>query len=191
MRGKVHCGRNTWIRSGITPAHAGKRYGLCPKRPLWRDHPRPCGEKNGRRNFRRNTRGSPPPMRGKGAQLGYALAELGITPAHAGKSYMLPLLCPCPRDHPRPCGEKHMTPALKATAKGSPPPMRGKDPCNQHRQQRHRITPAHAGKSIASKACQLAFLDHPRPCGEKMPAQSKTRGALGSPPPMRGKVFFM
>ena len=50
-----------------------------------------------------------------------------------------------------------------------------------------RITPAHAGKRIYGQLGAYDGEDHPRPCGEKMPAQSKTRGALGSPPPMRGK----
>ena len=71
----------------------------------------------------------------------------GITPAHAGKSMLLPMQTVTGKDHPRPCGEKEKkinTPLMNA---GSPPPMRGKGICSLLGLFWYRITPAHAGKS--------------------------------------------
>ena len=44
MRGRVIRGLATRITSGITPAYAGKSLRRAPQRPLYRDHPRVCGE---------------------------------------------------------------------------------------------------------------------------------------------------
>ena len=51
-----------------------------------------------------------------------------------------------------------------------------------------RITPAHAGKSELYERAESFALDHPRPCGEKIPPEWHGMVRLGSPPPMRGKV---
>ena len=50
-----------------------------------------------------------------------------------------------------------------------------------------RITPAYAGKSSAFIRSSPVNQDHPRLCGEKMPAASCVLHRPGSPPPMRGK----
>ena len=70
----------------ITPAYAGKRVSAAMLALTLSDHPRVCGEKN--IPFLRSFRvwGSPPRMRGKGADLGRGRRALGITPAYAGKS---------------------------------------------------------------------------------------------------------
>ena len=51
-----------------------------------------------------------------------------------------------------------------------------------------RITPAYAGKSSAFIRSSPVNQDHPRLCGEKMPAASCVLHRPGSPPPMRGKA---
>ena len=50
------------------------------------------------------------------------------------------------------------------------------------------ITPAYAGKSSAIFVPEKALEDHPRLCGEKWSISNSLFCALGSPPPMRGKV---
>ena len=67
--------------------------------------------------------------------------------------------------------------------------MRGKDllvvqPCTADG-----ITPAYAGKSIQPSSYGLKGWDHPRLCGEKRKLSRLLIFSLGSPPPMRGKVF--
>ena len=93
---------------GITPAHAGKRCPRSQRRAARWDHPRPCGEKKMYGEICSSDMGSPPPMRGKGA-LGPSDEGLtGITPAHAGKREAPDGYGIGDRDHPRPCGEKHL-----------------------------------------------------------------------------------
>ena len=51
------------------------------------------------------------------------------------------------------------------------------------------ITPAYAGKRQKSSIRISAYRDHPRLCGEKLLVLFFLMIQLGSPPPMRGKVF--
>ena len=51
-----------------------------------------------------------------------------------------------------------------------------------------RITPAYAGKRPLERPPTTATRDHPRLCGEKKHCILPFRGAIGSPPPMRGKA---
>ena len=62
-----------------------------------------------------------------------------------------------------------MKPAYVRKPPGSPPPMRGKDRIGLGRISFLRITPAYAGKSCINAGKECVH--------------------LGSPPPMRGKVF--
>ena len=85
MRGKVKQDDSTLYRRRITPAYAGKS-------PVWihlcsenQDHPRLCGEKFGGQVKSTRTKGSPPPMRGKGSEDSGGVKYTRITPAYAGK----------------------------------------------------------------------------------------------------------
>ena len=53
-----------------------------------------------------------------------------------------------------------------------------------------RITPAYAGKREEAKNYLRVEQDHPRLCGEKCGKAVGVHQGVGSPPPMRGKVFF-
>ena len=127
MRGKVpeYLGGDRIMR--ITPAHAGKRLSQYSARTLTRDHPRTCGEKNIVRKASFDPQGSPPHMRGKGADLSGVTGATRITPAHAGKSSKMTHNYELRRDHPRTCGEKSCCGFHMASILGSPPHMRGKD----------------------------------------------------------------
>ena len=86
MRGKGEDLTEYQRKLGITPAHAGKRkFRKSHTTQNW-DHPRACGEKHTRRTVDAGTPGSPPRMRGKADPQQLYKADLGITPAHAGKS---------------------------------------------------------------------------------------------------------
>ena len=156
------------------------------------------------------SKGSPPPMRGKVAQFMKSEYHIRITPAYAGKRQTR---APCGlygRDHPRLCGEKPEIPLTRHVELGSPPPMRGKGhywiPESKLEKDHPRlcgekckgsvekkiyagITPAYAGKSCPNSPKSRFVTDHPRLCGEKFNCFTKFRRRLGSPPPMRGKVF--
>ena len=112
----------------ITPAYAGKRFGMRP----------PTKKKNGSPPRMRGTvlfcvipvgmppHGSPPPVRGKGGRVMFTLSLSGITPAYAGKRSATKPRRTKRTDHPRPCGEKLCTKDFIAPPSGSPPRVRGK-----------------------------------------------------------------
>ena len=89
MRGKALYGVFEGLVGGITPAHAGKSFGLVIKFLRHGDHPRTCGEKSLPSFFSSVNWGSPPHMRGKGYREQVQAIWNGITPAHAGKSQAL------------------------------------------------------------------------------------------------------
>ena len=66
--------------------------------------------------------------------------------------------------------------------------MRGKGKPDPEPRREHRITPAHAGKSLSRRSAAPGALDHPRVCGEKLGRHPKRDRRRGSPPRMRGKV---
>ena len=126
MRGKGLNAPWSGFHFRITPAYAGKR-AQQPFRPYdERDHPRLCGEKLKVCNNAQISRGSPPPMRGKGSGNSIPHQGKGITPAYAGKSLKLLSCFFVNQDHPRLCGEKLVMTSFNALFRGSPPPMRGK-----------------------------------------------------------------
>ena len=127
MRGKVSGSTQQQRRRRITPAYAGKSVFISKISTFFEDHPRLCGEKQNLESISWSTAGSPPPMRGKGRFCMMRLTQCGITPAYAGKSYVLAEFCWYREDHPRLCGEKEPCPHRQCNNAGSPPPMRGKD----------------------------------------------------------------
>ena len=121
------------------------------------DHPRACGEKVNVPFPPHALLGSPPRMRGKGRALCSQKSEVGITPAHAGKSPGAGRREPAQKDHPRACGEKFKCCTTRVYILGSPPRMRGKVQLDNQAAGRVGITPAHAGKRPAyeSEYCKV------------------------------------
>ena len=209
MRGKVGYAGKNHVESGITPAYAGKSPTTSRSFSLSRDHPRLCGEKFKRFLVKCFILGSPPPMRGKEKAASYCAKRFGITPAYAGKRFAKQYRRSIDWDPPRLCGEKkqrtgrcagsiRITPAyagksifdcvISTCKMGSPPPMRGKVTVIPSRACTCRITPAYAGKRLHFWYSKGPRKDHPRLCGEKMSHALFIMLAMGSPPPMRGKV---
>ena len=112
----------------------------------------------------------------------------GITPAYAGKRFLLSVSFLLLTDPPRLCGEKAKLLICHITQRGSPPPMRGKGFYRGFRSFSDGITPAYAGKRYLCFGRGSAGWDHPRLCGEKCSRYSMDASYSGSPPPMRGKV---
>ena len=126
MRGKVEDPLLDCPKCGITPAYAGKSFGISVGIGVLLDHPRVCGEKALRFLRPRQRQGSPPRMRGKDYEKDLKTKERGITPAYAGKSLLTRNIIKTYRDHPRVCGEKPHIGQRRFLQKGSPPRMRGK-----------------------------------------------------------------
>ena len=148
MRGKAASGFLSALVCRITPAYAGKRYRNARSGQYQRDHPRVCGEKAFMAFCRNCAVGSPPRMRGKVCFLGCISVLTGITPAYAGKSYLIGTGLSDTKDHPRVCGEKTVLDLSRLVEQGSPPRMRGKADPPSARFRVHGITPAYAGKRV-------------------------------------------
>ena len=168
MRGKAASTASTSLKTGITPAYAGKSLGAARVAGTGQDHPRVCGEKAVAIIWWYSCTGSPPRMRGK---------EIADLPSGGAAL-----------DHPRVCGEKRIRMIQKFLRRGSPPRMRGKAFPFCPRSFCSRITPAYAGKSQSIVVSVLFCRDHPRVCGEKSCALLLLCRRPGSPPRMRGKV---
>ena len=93
-------------------------------------------------------------------------------------------------DHPRACGENRSDRADCLEALGSPPRMRGKRRYVEYQSFERRITPAHAGKTQRIIKISWMNSDHPRACGENFNSSKLIAAAVGSPPRMRGKLYF-
>ena len=191
VRGKGLCKDFHLCDVGITPACAGKSEKQVPFLPPYQDHPRVCGEKSQPAVRRSCAKGSPPRVRGKGHSEPGGAGGGGITPAYAGKSMGALIADAAERDHPRMCGEKTSASSLFNTAAGSPPRVRGKElrveTCFSH----DGITPAYAGKRVSRSRAKTGEWDHPRVCGEKFWALVRAVMALGSPPRVRGKEWYL
>ena len=187
MRGKLLFGSGHFVVAGITPAHAGKTTHGAMRSMTGRDHPRACGENRISFSVTTSCRGSPPRMRGKRLQRVWRETRVGITPAHAGKTFR-PSHCPrCPRDHPRACGENFSSTSASRPRGGSPPRMRGKQLSRKCKVRQAGITPAHAGKTPSTFCSARLRRDHPRACGENPFSLISFPICSGSPPRMRGK----
>ena len=129
MRGKGRRNGRAFPGNGITPAYAGKSGHAINPNVCGQDHPRVCGEKSPFSLFRPPHLGSPPRMRGKVYSRTCSIVLDGITPAYAGKSFLMFLRSGLLRDHPRVCGEKGSRIFQDPAGMGSPPRMRGKGCC--------------------------------------------------------------
>ena len=111
---------------------------------------------------------------------------VGIIPAYAGNTGDTIELRTFGWDHPRVCGEHHMTSIMVHLSWGSSPRMRG----TPRRHASHRggvgIIPAYAGNTITLSAMHEAYWDHPRVCGEHATGASTQVNCTGSSPRMRG-----
>ena len=187
MRGKATRTGKRSKKIRITPAYAGKSQWAGGLVVSIGDHPRICGEKRGAPVSLIRSAGSPPHMRGKVGLLLLLRSRSWITPAYAGKSFIVRCSALEVKDHPRICGEKFNALPAELKAKGSPPHMRGKVGLKETQSSASRITPAYAGKSWTPRPPSARRGDHPRICGEKDIQGELDARAKGSPPHMRGK----
>ena len=146
-----------------------------------------CGEKQKRKLCLEDFLGSPPHVRGKVRRHRNDYLSVRITPACAGKSFLILDMNRFPKDHPRLCGEKGLWQCSQISIPGSPPHVRGKGEHKRKSTRGNRITPACAGKSLLQNVKQFYIQDHPRMCGEKIVWCWYANNGKGSPPHVRGK----
>ena len=150
-RGKVQLVECILARAGITPAWAGKRAARGGSSSSSWDHPRTGGEKVLQLPVFQSPLGSPPRGRGKENHFRVVYEILGITPAWAGKRRFCSKTHLLTADHPRVGREKARTLIVQDEPQGSPPRRRGKGIQLTHKGLLDGITPARAGKSLASQ----------------------------------------
>ena len=150
MRGKLFLALIGALPQRITPADAGKTCATGLRGMPLRDHPRGCGENVKKKLLAPYTAGSPPRMRGKHNIRSHARHRIRITPADAGKTAIRTTCTMSHGDHPRGCGENGAHARRWCCEMGSPPRMRGKQPCTPSGTEWKRITPADAGKTRRS-----------------------------------------
>ncbi len=169
-------------KMGITPAHAGTTNGMQNLPEPIRDHPRSRG--NHVRKFIENWHewGSPPLTR-EPLCLGVASpADVGITPAHAGTTMIVPYNFKNIEDHPRSRGNHPLSDRLVPIPEGSPPLTR-EPPINcSGICARSGITPAHAGTTFSVPNMKELSWDHPRSRGNHKEIKCPLIGIAGSPP---------
>ena len=146
-RGKLAISLAADYKLGLIPAHAGKTNGNRVDQSMNPAHPRSRGENSPKSAPSNVVQGSSPLTRGKLLHPRWGHRRQGLIPAHAGKTYQ----CTWRRDwrgaHPRSRGENPPTATAPSTARGSSPLTRGKPERRGRWQCRHRLIPAHAGKT--------------------------------------------
>ena len=153
---------------GIIPACAGNTLVVTSIMPWAWDHPRVCGEHDGKIVEIIAGTGSSPRVRGTPGEK---------TGDHVGQ-----------RDHPRVCGEHGIVMAVLAVGPGSSPRVRGtRDTPNNWRYSAG-IIPACAGNTTPRRKRTCATRDHPRVCGEHASRFCQLAFIAGSSPRVRGTL---
>ena len=172
---------------GLIPAHAGKTVAPRVIGVRRRAHPRSRGE-----NIPRSCQGSPaggssPLTRGKQAAHHRLQNDLGLIPAHAGKTRRGGLHLRGAGAHPRSRGENDVKTGSGLPVLGSSPLTRGKHDEAARARERPGLIPAHAGKTDSPRCGVGAGWAHPRSRGENVRVGDGYGRSSGSSPLTRGK----
>ena len=165
-RGKHEAGATKTLRIGLIPAHAGKTLAERGREGHPAAHPRSRGENNRMSEAEQNRVGSSPLTRGKLPAPSASWICTGLIPAHAGKTSASTRTTPRARAHPRSRGENAGTAVFPPTTQGSSPLTRGKLRITTPAERRHRLIPAHAGKTPPRRPARHQRRAHPRSRGE-------------------------
>ena len=153
---------------GLIPAHAGKTRSGQALQVSWWAHPRSRGENVNPWFTERGYEGSSPLTRGKQLAVLLHTSQVGLIPAHAGKTPAIRPPITRFRAHPRSRGENATVSAIALMRAGSSPLTRGKLPPKEVRELRSRLIPAHAGKTESQASALALSRAHPRSRGENI-----------------------
>ena len=186
-RGKHRHLHGDFLLQRLIPAHAGKTPCYTLVTGVFRAHPRSRGENNLVARCPGCAAGSSPLTRGKlGADVGDA-GQVGLIPAHAGKTFRWYFGLFYTGAHPRSRGENLVSGQGHALAQGSSPLTRGKLACGLAGRASGRLIPAHAGKTGRPRNGGCPPRAHPRSRGENSSSPSWSVDFRGSSPLTRGK----
>ena len=131
--------------------------------------------------------GSSPLTRGKRVPRARFGSQVGLIPAHAGKTGPPGTLTCRPRAHPRSRGENNALLLNLHQDPGSSPLTRGKRGYRDDRGAHPRLIPAHAGKTAGPRREPRIDWAHPRSRGENEDVHGFEASRTGSSPLTRGK----
>ena len=178
-------------RQRLIPAHAGKTIAARSKGSGRGAHPRSRGENVRRPADARNAGGSSPLTRGKPPPTMRRALQIGLIPAHAGKTQRTSPFRPSRTAHPRSRGENALMMRSVLLIQGSSPLTRGKPRRSSPHAQRRGLIPAHAGKTGPRTQRHLGGPAHPRSRGENIQTTVQTVAGWGSSPLTRGKLHAL
>ena len=186
-RGKRYfCGARR-ATAGLIPAHAGKTRDPARRELKRRAHPRSRGENDIFGNVDGGRLGSSPLTRGKHEAGATKTLRIGLIPAHAGKTLAERGREGHPAAHPRSRGENNRMSEAEQNRVGSSPLTRGKLRITTPAERRHRLIPAHAGKTPPRRPARHQRRAHPRSRGENRKSAERRPNRWGSSPLTRGK----
>ena len=171
----------------LIPAHAGKTNRDSILGPKVAAHPRSRGENHGLSPGKSARLGSSPLTRGKRVASSGFGGEVGLIPAHAGKTAGVRRADQGDGAHPRSRGENAILLGVPFTTAGSSPLTRGKRTRQASPRNRQRLIPAHAGKTDRAWRRGVHPQAHPRSRGENFTCLATTVVSSGSSPLTRGK----
>ncbi|EPD26786.1 hypothetical protein HMPREF9237_00715 [Actinotignum schaalii FB123-CNA-2] len=153
--------------SGITPARAGKSADRTARHCGHGNYPRSRGEENTRGKHLHIFRELPPLARGRVNSAAFNIAQLGITPARAGKRPDPGPSFAKAGNYPRSRGEEELGVRGGYPCVELPPLARGRDAMTTERRRHRGITPARAGKSPTLGPVVGKVRNYPRSRGEE------------------------
>ena len=156
-------------------------------RASWWAHPRSRGENEGVQGYTITNPGSSPLTRGKHGTRPQTGENLGLIPAHAGKTSSWSSKERATAAHPRSRGENSNLQRTLSTVTGSSPLTRGKPILPALEPLGGGLIPAHAGKTRPSADPRDPRRAHPRSRGENDRRSRPWDGQSGSSPLTRGK----
>ena len=171
----------------LIPAHAGKTNRDSILGPKVAAHPRSRGENHGLSPGKSARLGSSPLTRGKRVASSGFGGEVGLIPAHAGKTVQPLRSSAHSWTHPRSRGENPTDASRGSLLAGSSPLTRGKRTRQASPRNRQRLIPAHAGKTDRAWRRGVHPQAHPRSRGENFTCLATTVVSSGSSPLTRGK----
>ena len=145
-----------------------------------------CGEHRSESREGQRKQGSSPHVRGAPIACRIRSARVGIIPACAGSTCMMPSRMRIGRDHPRMCGEHFIEQTDAPRIVGSSPHVRGARARDGVGELIPGIIPACAGSTRSRRAARAWKRDHPRMCGEHHPIVRAHVHKRGSSPHVRG-----
>ena len=129
--------------------------------------------------------GSPPHTRERLISTVFWYEHRRITPAYAGKTFLLKISHDCNQDHPRIRGKDYIAKFRLYTILGSPPHTRERLNLSIRNMNAVGITPAYAGKTYQEALSTCKNQDHPRIRGKDFLFILRRHSHQGSPPHTR------